>query len=155
MRKFLQLARWATAIEKHYDKPMDMEWAKDGESGELFIVQARPESVQSQKEASSLKSYSLKEEGQPLVSGLAIGQAIAAGKVCVLHGPDEIDDFPDDAVPVTEMTDPDWVPIMKKAAAPVTKMTTLRNLGLSKTKVCDEGLKHLANLKQLRTRGSR
>lgn len=118
--EILQLARWAATIEKHYDKPMDMEWAKDGESGELFIVQARPETVQSQKEASSLKTYSLKEEGKSLVSGLAIGQAIAAGTVCVLHGPDEIDDFPEDAVLVTEMTDPDWVPIMKKAAAIVT-----------------------------------
>ena len=118
--KILQLARWAAVIERHYDKPMDMEWAKDGESGELLIVQARPETVQSNKEATSLKSYSLKEEGNRLVSGLAIGQAIAAGKVCVLHGPDEIDRFPDDAVLVTEMTDPDWVPIMKRAAAIVT-----------------------------------
>jgi len=118
--EILQLARWSAAIERHYGKAMDMEWAKDGENGELFIVQARPETVQSQKEASSLKSYSLKEEGKRLVSGLAIGQAIAAGKVCVLHGPDEIDDFPDDAVLVTEMTDPDWVPIMKRAAAIVT-----------------------------------
>lgn len=118
--EILQLARWATVIERHYDKPMDMEWAKDGESGELFIVQARPETVQSRKEATSLKSYSLKEQGNRLVSGLAIGQAIAAGKVCVLHGPDEIDQFQDDAVLVTEMTDPDWVPIMKRAAAIVT-----------------------------------
>lgn len=118
--EILQLARWAVTIEQHYDKPMDMEWAKDGESGELFIVQARPETVQSRKEATSLKSYSLKEQGNRLVSGLAIGQAIAAGKVCVLHGPDEIDQFRDGAVLVTEMTDPDWVPIMKRAAAIVT-----------------------------------
>jgi pyruvate, water dikinase len=118
--EILQLARWAAVIERHYDKSMDMEWAKDGESGELFIVQARPETVQSQKEATSLKSYSLKEKGNRLVSGLAIGQAIAVGKVCVLHGPDEIDQFQDNAVLVTEMTDPDWVPIMKRAAAIVT-----------------------------------
>ena len=118
--EILQLARWATTIERHYDKPMDIEWAKDGESDELFIVQARPETVQSQKGASSLKSYSLREEGKRLVSGLAIGQAIAAGKVCVLHGPDEIGQFRDDAVLVTEMTDPDWVPIMKRASAIVT-----------------------------------
>jgi phosphoenolpyruvate synthase/pyruvate phosphate dikinase len=83
--EILQLARWAAVIERHYDKPMDMEWAKDGESGELFIVQARPETVQSQKEATSLKSYSLKEKGNRLVSGLAIGQAIAEGIVCVLR----------------------------------------------------------------------
>lgn len=118
--EILQLARWAAVIERHYDKPMDMEWAKDGESGELFIVQARPETVQSRKEATSLKSYSLKEEGNRLVSGLAIGQAIAVGKVCLLQGPDEIDQFQGDAVLVTEMTDPDWVPIMKRAAAIVT-----------------------------------
>jgi len=118
--EILQLAHWAAVIERHYDKPMDMEWTKDGKSGELFIVQARPETVQSRKEATSLKSYSLREEGKRLVSGLAIGQAIAAGKVCVLHSPDEIDQFQDDAVLVTEMTDPDWVPIMKRAAAIVT-----------------------------------
>ncbi len=118
--EILRLARWAVVIERHYGKPMDMEWAKDGESGELFIVQARPETVQSRKEATSLKSFSLKEGGNRLVSGLAIGQAISAGKVCVLHGPDEIDRFQDDAVLVTEMTDPDWVPIMKRAAAIVT-----------------------------------
>ncbi len=118
--EILQLARWAVVIERHYDQAMDIEWAKDGESGELFIVQARPETVQSRKEAASLKSFSLKERGQRLVSGLAIGQAIAIGKVCVLHGPDEIDQFRDDAVLVTEMTDPDWVPIMKRAAAIVT-----------------------------------
>ena len=118
--EILQLARWAAVIERHYDHPMDMEWAKDGESGDLFIVQARPETVQSRKEAASLKSFSLKERGRRLVSGLAIGQAIAVGKVCVLHGPDEIDQFRDDAVLVTEMTDPDWVPIMKRAAAIVT-----------------------------------
>jgi pyruvate, water dikinase len=118
--EILQLARWAAVIERHYEKPMDMEWAKDGESGDLFIVQARPETVQSQKEAKSLKSYSLKEKGKRLVSGLAIGQAIATGKVCVLRGPDEIDQFRDEAVLVTEMTDPDWVPIMKRASAIVT-----------------------------------
>jgi pyruvate, water dikinase len=118
--EILQLARWAAVIERHYEKPMDMEWAKDGESGDLFIVQARPETVQSQKEAKSLKSYSLKEKGKRLVSGLAIGQAIAAGKVCVLRGPEEIDQFRDEAVLVTEMTDPDWVPIMKRASAIVT-----------------------------------
>lgn len=118
--EILQLARWAAAIERHYKKPMDMEWAKDGETGELFIVQARPETVESRKEAASLKSYSLKEQGESLVTGLAIGQAIAAGKVCVLHSPHDIDQFEDDAVLVTEMTDPDWGPIMKRASAIVT-----------------------------------
>jgi len=76
----LTLARWARDIDRHYGKPMDIEWAKDGESGALFIVQARPETVESQKEAGSLKSYRLKEKGRELLSGLSIGQAIVAGQ---------------------------------------------------------------------------
>ncbi|MEX2577639.1 MAG: phosphoenolpyruvate synthase [Verrucomicrobiales bacterium] len=118
--EILQLARWAAVIERHYGKAMDMEWAKDGETGELHIVQARPETVESQKEASSLKTYSLEEKGKRLAGGLAIGQGIAAGKVALLESPEEMDEFEDDAVLVTEMTDPDWVPAMKRAAAIVT-----------------------------------
>ena len=116
----LQLARWAAAIEAHYGQAMDMEWAKDGETGELFIVQARPETVQSQKKADTLKAYRLNETGKKLAGGLAIGDAISAGKVLRLESPDEIDRFEDGAVLVTGMTDPDWVPIMKKASAIVT-----------------------------------
>jgi pyruvate,water dikinase len=118
--EILQLARWAASIEAHYGQAMDMEWAKDGETGELFIVQARPETVQSQKEADTLKSYRLKETGAKLVGGLAIGDSISAGKVLRLESADEIDRFEDGAVLVTGMTDPDWVPIMKKASAIVT-----------------------------------
>jgi pyruvate,water dikinase len=118
--EILQLGRWAVAIEAHYGQPMDMEWAKDGETGELFIVQARPETVQSRKEAGTLKAYRLKGEGKKLVTGLAIGDAIAAGKVLKLASAAEIDRFEKDAVLVTGMTDPDWVPIMKKASAIVT-----------------------------------
>ncbi|TVP53800.1 MAG: phosphoenolpyruvate synthase [Halomonadaceae bacterium] len=116
----LQLARWSSAIEKHYGQPMDMEWAKDGETDALYIVQARPETVQSRKEAATLKSYHMKEEGKRLVTGLAVGDSIAAGKVLRLESPDEIDRFEDGAVLVTGMTDPDWVPIMKRASAIVT-----------------------------------
>ncbi|MGM0585966.1 MAG: phosphoenolpyruvate synthase [Pseudomonadota bacterium] len=116
----LQLARWAVAIEDHYGLPMDMEWAKDGESGALFIVQARPETVQSRKKAGALTSHRLKETGKRLVTGLAIGDAIASGKVLKLDSPDEIDRFEDGAVLVTGRTDPDWVPIMKRASAIVT-----------------------------------
>jgi len=116
----LQLARWACAIETHYGQPMDMEWAKDGETDELFIVQARPETVQSRREAGTLKSYWLGKKGRKLVSGLAIGDSIAAGKVCRLEDAEEIGKFKTGAVLVTGMTDPDWVPIMKKAAAIVT-----------------------------------
>jgi pyruvate,water dikinase len=118
--EILKLARWAVAIEDHYGKPMDIEWAKDGDTGDLFIVQARPETVQSQKEAQSLKTYRLKEKGDPVVQGLSIGQAIAAGKVCGIQSAEQIDQFEDDAILVTEMTDPDWVPIMKRAAGIVT-----------------------------------
>ncbi len=116
----LQLARWACLIERHYGQPMDMEWAKDGESGELFIVQARPETVQSRRAAGELRSYRLGRTGERLLSGLAIGDAIGAGPVCKLESAAEIDRFRDGAVLVTGMTDPDWVPIMKRAAAIVT-----------------------------------
>lgn len=116
----LILARWAVAIEDHYGRPMDIEWAKDGETQELFIVQARPETVQSSKKPGALKTYRLKEKGGRLVTGLSIGSAIAAGKVCKLDSAADIDQFENDAVLVTPMTDPDWVPIMKRAAAIVT-----------------------------------
>jgi len=116
----LKLARWACAIEKHYKTPMDIEWAKDGETGKLFIVQARPETVQSRKKAGSLKTYQLRKKGRILLSGLSIGDAIAAGKVCRLKRASDIALFIDGTILVTEMTDPDWVPIMKRAAGIVT-----------------------------------
>lgn len=116
----LQLARWATAIEDHYGRPMDMEWAKDGESGELFIVQARPETVQSQRGAKTLKTYKLKEHPQPILTGLSIGDAIATGKVSRVLSTDDIDQVEDGSILVTEMTDPDWVPVMKRVAGIVT-----------------------------------
>ncbi|MDO3376739.1 phosphoenolpyruvate synthase [Geoalkalibacter halelectricus] len=118
--EILQLARWAVAIEKHYGRPMDMEWAKDGETGELFIVQARPETVQSRKDAGVLTSYALKESGKVLLTGLAIGEAIAAGRVQVIKSASEIERFEEGGILVTGMTDPDWVPIMKKAAGIIT-----------------------------------
>jgi pyruvate,water dikinase len=116
----LELARWACAIEKHYKAPMDIEWAKDGETGELFIVQARPETVQSRKKVGLLKTYLLKKQGRILLSGISIGDAIAAGKVCRIKSVSDIALFRDDTILVTEMTDPDWVPIMKRAAGIVT-----------------------------------
>ena len=119
-REILQLARWATAIEAHYGMPMDMEWAKDGKTGDLSVVQARPETVQSRKQVGILKSYELKSRGKKLVSGLSIGDAIVSGKVCLLRSADEIDRFVSGSVLVTEITDPDWVPIMKRAAAIIT-----------------------------------
>ncbi len=116
----IQLARWAAIIENHYGQPMDVEWAKDGDSGELFIVQARPETVQSQKTALSLKSYTLKERGRVLASGLSIGQAVVHGKAQIIKSASEIGLFRDGNILITGMTDPDWVPIMRRAAGIVT-----------------------------------
>jgi pyruvate,water dikinase len=118
--EILQLARWAAAIEQHYGRPMDVEWAKDGETNELHILQARPETVQSQREAAALKTYTLKQTGARLLSGLSIGEAIAAGQVCLIKDVSEIDRFVDGSILVTGMTDPDWVPIMQRAAGIVT-----------------------------------
>ena len=118
--EILTLAHWAVEIERHYGCPMDMEWAKDGETGELFIVQARPETVQSRREAGALKTYKIGAHGAALTQGIAIGEAAIAGRVCLIDSPDEIDRFVDGDILVTKNTDPDWVPIMKRAAAIVT-----------------------------------
>lgn len=116
----LTLGRWGCVIEDHYGCPMDIEWAKDGESGELFIVQARPETVQSRKDAGEYRSYRIKSKGRTLVTGLSIGEAIVTGPVCLIESARDIGRFVDGAVLVTQNTDPDWVPIMKRAAAIVT-----------------------------------
>ncbi|HKK72339.1 MAG TPA: phosphoenolpyruvate synthase, partial [Candidatus Krumholzibacteria bacterium] len=118
--EILTLGRWAATIEKHYDRPMDMEWARDGDSGELFVLQARPETVRSTAEPATLKHYSLQERGEVLITGTAIGQGIAAGAVRRIDDVDEIDRVEDGDVLVTEMTDPDWVPAMRRASAVVT-----------------------------------
>lgn len=127
----LELARWAIAIEDHYTTvrgeptPMDIEWAKDGRSGELFIVQARPETVYARRsEATKLKMYALSKSDtrpKPIVKGLAIGDAIAAGKAHVIRDPRDIQAFRAGEVLVTEITDPDWEPVMKIASAVVTE----------------------------------
>jgi pyruvate,water dikinase len=119
-KEIVLLSRWAAQIEKHYDTPMDMEWAKDGESGELYVVQARPETVQSQKGLEQFKTYKLKERGTRLARGLAIGESIAAAQAQVIKSVDHIDHFEEGSILVTGMTDPDWAPIMKKAAGIVT-----------------------------------
>lgn len=119
-REILQLARWAVDIERHYAKPMDMEWAKDGMTGELFILQARPETVQARRRSGSLRTYAIRRKGRRLISGLSIGGAVVSGPVRLLRSPSEIDRFVDGAILVAETTDPDWVPIMKRAAAIVT-----------------------------------
>lgn len=118
--EILQLARWAGKIEAHYGRPMDMEWAKDGETGALYIVQARPETVQSRRSASVLSRYRLTQKGKAIATGAAVGDAIASGKACVIRTPAEIERFVEGTVLVTRKTDPDWVPVMRKAAGIVT-----------------------------------
>jgi pyruvate,water dikinase len=114
------LARQAIEIEKHYGTPMDIEWALDGDDGKLYIVQARPETVKSRSDASVMERYLLKQTGQVLVEGRAIGQRIGAGKVRVVSNIKEMDRVQPGDVLVTDMTDPDWEPVMKRAAAIVT-----------------------------------
>jgi len=116
----VKLGRWAVIVERHYGRPMDMEWAKDGQSGELFMVQARPETVQSQASSTVFTVSHLIESGPLLISGIAIGDKIASGQACVIKDPADIEKFVDGAILVTEMTDPDWVPIMARAAGIVT-----------------------------------
>jgi len=122
----LKLAEWAMAIEDHYstkrgvDMPMDIEWAKDGRTGELFIVQARPETVHSQRVVTQIETYRLQEKGEVLVTGLAVGDKIASGTVHVIPNVSHIRDFRPGELLVTDVTDPDWEPIMKTAAAIIT-----------------------------------
>ena len=122
----LELARWGCIVEDHYSAkrgtpaPMDLEWAKDGVTGELFIVQARPETVQSRKNPDVLESYQLRERSTVLVSGRSVGEKIATGRVRVIQSAQHIGQFQEGEVLVTDKTDPDWQPIMKKAAAIIT-----------------------------------
>jgi pyruvate,water dikinase len=118
--EILTLPRWACVIEEHYGQPMDIEWAKDGETNEMFIVQARPETVQSRREAGAVKTYRINNAGRKLVSGVSIGEAVATGTVCVIESPREMERFVDGAILVTRTTDPDWLPVMRRAAAIIT-----------------------------------
>ncbi|OOC10008.1 phosphoenolpyruvate synthase [Thioalkalivibrio halophilus] len=116
-----QLGRFAVAIEQHYGRPMDIEWAQDGETGELFIVQARPETVESRVEIGGGETYKLgAHDVEPLVTGRAIGSRIGSGVVRVLESPDEMHRMEEGDILVADMTDPDWEPIMKRSAAIVT-----------------------------------
>ncbi|MCK5459531.1 phosphoenolpyruvate synthase, partial [Candidatus Parcubacteria bacterium] len=115
--EILHLARWAVQIEKHYKKPMDIEWAKDGQTNRLYIVQARPETVQSQKDANMLEEFKLLENKKPIAVGASVGSKIGVGKANIILNTSEIKKFKKGQVLVTKMTDPDWVPIMKIASA--------------------------------------
>ncbi|WP_299759524.1 phosphoenolpyruvate synthase [uncultured Pontibacter sp.] len=118
----IQLAKWGKRIEEHYKQPMDVEWAKDGVNGGLFIVQARPETVQSQhKDQAFFTEYTLKEEGKILSSGIGLSNRIVTGAARILSSPKEIDKLQEGEVLVTRKTDPDWDPILKKAIAIITE----------------------------------
>jgi pyruvate, water dikinase len=118
--EIVELARMAATIEAHYGKPMDMEWAKDGETGRLYIVQARPETVQSRADQGAIRSYRVTGKGPVLLRGLSVGDAAVSGRVCLIEHARDIDRFVEGSILVTGTTDPDWVPIMKKAAAIIT-----------------------------------
>ncbi len=116
----LELARWAVRIEAHYGMPMDIEWAKDGRSNEIFIVQARPETVEARRSTAVLTSVVLRNPPTPLLSGIGVGRGVATGPVRIIDGPDAMAAFREGEILVASMTDPDWVPLMRRAAAIVT-----------------------------------
>ena len=116
----LELARYAVIIEQHYGRPMDIEWGKDGEDGKLYILQARPETVKSQQSGHVLEKYRLKQYGKSLTHGRAIGQRIGVGPVRIIHDAAEMNRVQPGDVLVTDMTDPNWEPVMKRASAIVT-----------------------------------
>lgn len=151
--EILHLARWACVIEEHYGRPMDVEWAKDGVTGEMFVVQARPETVESRREVGALRTHRIGEHGEALVTGLAIGHAIAAGRVRRLDSPDQVDQVQEGDVLVTGRTDPDWVVAMRRAAAIVTDhggrtshaAIVSRELGVPAVVGCGDATAHLAD----------
>lgn len=116
----MELAKQAVIIEQHYQRPMDIEWAKDGIDGQLYIVQARPETVRSRQDSNVLERFALSEQGDIVVEGRAIGHKIGAGPAKVIASLSQMDEVKPGDVLVTDMTDPDWEPIMKRAAAIVT-----------------------------------
>ncbi|WP_106638959.1 phosphoenolpyruvate synthase [Allosphingosinicella vermicomposti] len=116
----LTLARWGVAIERHYGRAMDIEWGKDGETGALFILQARPETVHAAASGSSFDVYALKDKGEILVTGSAVGSGMAAGEACLLRSSADASRFRDGQIIVADATNPDWVPLMKRAAGIVT-----------------------------------
>lgn len=118
--EILTLARWACLIEEHYGVPQDIEWAKDGQTNRLFIVQSRPETIHASRVKNIIKEYNLKTEQKPLLIGVAVGNKIASGKARVIKDLSEINKFIPGEILVTKMTDPDWVPILRQAAGVIT-----------------------------------
>jgi pyruvate, water dikinase len=124
--EIVELARWGAIIEKHYSDraktwtPMDMEWARDGQTNQLFIVQARPETIQARRDFSKLVEYKVRDQGKELVRGISVGSSAAVGVTRIIMSPHQINQFKKGEILVTEMTDPDWEPIMKMASAIIT-----------------------------------
>jgi len=120
-KEIIQLARWGVEIEKYYQRPQDIEWAKDARTGELYIVQARPETVKSHADHTVVETHVLNKKGKVLFTGIAVGQKIGAGKARVINNPAEMKQFKKGEVLITRITDPDWEPIMRIASAIVTE----------------------------------
>ncbi len=149
----LQLAHYAVSIEKHYGRPMDIEWAKDGETGELFILQARPETVQSEEKQSYQLHYKIEQKGKPspLVVGKSVGRRIASGKACVIADASDMQRLQPGDVLITDITDPDWEPIMKIASAIITNRggrtchaaIIARELGIPAIVGCGDATSHV------------
>jgi len=148
-----ELAKQAMIIEQHYQRPMDIEWAKDGDDGRIYIVQARPETVKSRASANVMERYLLKETGKVLVEGRSIGHKIGAGPVKIITSIHEMDKVQDGDVLVTDMTDPDWEPVMKRASAIVTDRggrtchaaIIARELGIPAVVGCGDATELLSN----------
>ena len=146
-----QLAHYALVIEQHYGRPMDIEWGKDGNDGLLYILQARPETVKSQQKGQSELRYKLKGHGTVLAHGRAIGQKIGTGPVRLVHSISEMDKVQPGDVLVTDMTDPNWEPVMKRASAIVTNRggrtchaaIIARELGIPAVVGCGDATEHL------------
>jgi pyruvate, water dikinase len=120
-KDIIQLSKWGSIIEEHYKTPQDIEWVKDGKTGKLYIVQARPETVKARRNHAVIEHYSLNKKGKEILRGIAVGQKIGAGKVRVIDSPKKMKDFKEGEVLVTRITDPDWEPLMRKAAAIITE----------------------------------
>ncbi|OGH59465.1 MAG: hypothetical protein A2725_01405 [Candidatus Magasanikbacteria bacterium RIFCSPHIGHO2_01_FULL_33_34] len=120
-KEIIQLSKWAVQIAEHYGKPQDLEWAKDGQTGKLFIVQARPETVKARSNHAVVEEYILKKKGKLLATGIGVGQKIGTGKVRIIEDPKDMNKFKKGEILVTRITDPDWEPIMRIASAIVTE----------------------------------
>jgi pyruvate,water dikinase len=148
-----ELARYALTIEKHYGRPMDIEWGKDGENNKLYILQARPETVKSRTSGKSIERYIMKERSDILVTGRSIGQRIGSGPIKIISDIQYMDEVKEGDVLVTDMTDPDWEPVMKRASAIVTNRggrtchaaIIARELGIPAVVGTSDGTEKLAN----------